>query len=448
MAKLSSIPADCEFPQLFEIADPAKLTAKLNQHLGPAFATHEMQVSECTIEQLNYRPGAACVILFSARIVDQQQQELGRQSFYGKIYRRPQRLANVSRRQQKRTWVQPRFGVALLAIPDWTMLLWAYPNDPRLPGLARMSNPELVLVEAQAAPEKFGLAQPPLSITAEQTKYVPGMRCGFIYRMTVPGGAVHAVYGKTYERNDGEQAFVLMQQIWESAACQRGGFILPQPYSYDPQMKVLWQEAIAGEPFAKIADRIPNLPEVAEEIGARLAAFHGAALALARKTTLNFQVEEIRRSVAALSRAFPDYAERCGALGEKLVRAADRLETRVETPVHGSFKFSHIFATPKGIAFIDFDGVSLGDPGYDVGRFIAHLYKMKTSWAIDPEVAERTITNFCNAYNRVAAMPLAPARINWFTASHLIASQIYKSVKRMDTSLVNKLLRLADQLCE
>ena len=447
MAKLSNIPADCEFPQLFEIADPVKLVAKLNQHLGPAFAAREMQVSDCAIDQLNYRPGAACVVLFSARIVDRSQHELGRQSFYGKLFRKPRVMANTIKRQQNRAWVQPRFGAAMVHIPDWAMLLWAYPNDPRLPGLARMSNPEMVLAEAQAAPKKFGLTQPPVAITAEQTKYVPGMRCGYIYRMTLADGSVHAVYGKTYEFDDGENAFGLMQQIWQSEACQRGDFILPQPYSYDPGMKVLWQEALAGEPFAKIAAHIPNLPEVAEAIGARLAAFHGTALPLPRKMTFEFQVEEVRRAIAEISRAFPDYAERCAEIGEKLFRAAGGLGAGSETPVHASFKFSHIFATPKGIAFIDFDGANLGDPGYDVGRFIAHLYKMKASWAIDPDVAERTVANFCSAYNRAAASPLPQERINWFAASHLVASQIYKSVKRMDTSLVNKLLRLADRLC-
>jgi len=447
MAKFSHIPTDCEFPQLFEIADPVKLAAKLNQHLGPAFAGREMQVSECAIEQLNYRPGAACVVLFSARIVNERQEELGRQSFYGKLFRRPQKLANTLRQQQNRAWVQPRFGPALAQIPDWAMLLWAYPNDPRLPGLAQMSNPEIVLAKAQAAPEKFGLTQRPAAITAEQTKYVPGRRCGYIYRMTLADGAPHAVYGKTYEYDDGENAFALMQQIWECEARRRGGFILPQPFSYDTEMKVLWQEAIAGESFAKIADRVPNLPEVAEEIGARLAAFHSAALPLASKITFEFQVAEVQRAIIEISRTFPDYAGRCAAIGEKLLSAAACLGTGVETPVHGSFKFSHIFATPKGMAFIDFDGACCGDPGYDVGRFLAHLYKMKASWTLDPEVAEQTAANFCHAYNRAAASPLSPARINWFAASHLVASQVYKSVKRMDTSLVSKLLKLADQLC-
>ena len=447
MPKLVNIPADCKFPQLHEIVDPAKLAAKLNQALGPAFATGERRVSNCAIDHLKYRSAASCVIAFTAIIVDRENRELGQQSFFGKLFRRPQQLAAQAERLQRQAWTPPRFGPAVVQIPDWAMQLWAYPNDPKLPGLALMSNAAKILEEAQATPEKFGLQQAPAAIVAQQTKYVPGMRCGYIYHLTMADGSRQAVYGKTYRRGEGEKAFALMQQIWESEACRSGRLVLPQPYSYDAKLRVLWQEAVAGEPFAKIADTIPNLPEAANDIGARLAAFHNTTLPLARKMTFEFQVDEVRRSIAAISRAFPDYAERCAQTGQKLLDGAARLGPGAVTPVHASFKFSHIFATAKGITFIDFDGANLGDPGYDVGRFIAHLYKMKADWKIAPEVADQTITSFCAAYNRAAASPLSSARINWFAASHLLASQVYKSVKRMDTSLMGKLLKVAEQLC-
>ena len=446
MAKLTNIPANCEFPQLHEIADTAKLAQKLSQHLGPAFASGKMQVVGCEIDQLNYQPRTGCQLLFTAEICDRDQQVLGRQSFYGKLFRGAQRSARVWARQQRKPWAQPQFDPAVIHIPEWAMMLWAYPNDPNLPGLARMVDAEKILTEAQTAPEKFGLSQSPVAITAERTKYVPGQRCGYVYHMTLADGAAHSIYGKAYRNGEGEKAHAMMKQIWESEACQRGQFALPQPYSYDADTNVLWQEAISGEPFAKIAESIPNLPEVAKEIGERLAAFHGIHLELPLERTFEFQVEETRRTIAAITRAFPDYASAAAPIGQKLLEFAAQIGADPVTPIHASFKFSHIFATKKGVAFIDFDGACLGDPGYDVGRFIAHLYKMKANWKIDPDIAEQTITNFCASYNRAAAAPLSPERINWFAASHLIASQVYKSVKRMDASLVSKLLKIADRL--
>ncbi|MEK7729128.1 MAG: hypothetical protein AAB354_12000 [candidate division KSB1 bacterium] len=50
-------------------------------------------------------------------------------------------------------------------------------------------------------------------------------------------------------------------------------------------------------------------------------------------------------------------------------------------------------------------------------------------------------------YNERAQQPLSPERINWFAASHVLGSQVYKSVKRLDASLMNKLLKIAGELC-
>ncbi|MCG3119072.1 MAG: hypothetical protein ALAOOOJD_01400 [bacterium] len=446
MAKLANIPADCEFPQLREMAETATLAQKLNQYLGPAFAAGDLHVANCAIEQLNYRPGAACVILFTASIRDRQQRELGQQRFYGKLFRRAARAEKIFARQQQKSWTPPAWGPAVVYLPDWLTVLWAYPNDPKVPGVAKMADAEKVLADMRAAPEKFGLRQAPVTIRAVQSKYVPGMRCGYFFHLTLADGAAAGIFGKAYRPAEGRKAFTLMQQIWTSAARRQGRLILPEPYSYDTGRHVLWQEMIAGEPLAKIAERMPDFSQVAQEIGERLAAFHSIPLQLPVERTVAAQVEELRQAMKKISKTFPEYAARCAQTGEKLLAAAAQFGSGPVTPVHASFKFSHIFATAKGIAFIDFDGASLGDPGYDVGRFIAHLYKMKADWKIAPEAAEQTIADFCASYNRAAAVPLSPARINWFAASHLIASQVYKSVKRMDTSLVSRLLKIADQL--
>jgi len=446
MAKLDHIPANFEFPQLREIADTEKLAQTLQRHLGASFVSGEMCVASCAIDQLSYTPKSGCWILLAADIHRRDRGEIGRQIFYGKLFRRSRRAQKAFERQQSKIWTPPQFGPAVLHISEWAMMLWAYPNDPNLPGLAQMADAEKILAQAQAAPEKFGLRHSPVAITAEQTKYVPGQRCGYVYHFTLADGATRAVYGKAYRNGEGEKAHALMKKIWQSEACQRGRFVLPEAYGYDPNLQVLWQEAISGQPFAKIAESIPNLPEVAEEIGARLAAFHGVELPLPLEMTFEFQIKEVRRTMAAIARTFSDHAARSKLVGEKLLAAAEKFGPGPITPVHASFKFSHIFAAKKGVTFIDFDGACLGDPGYDVGRFIAHLYKMKANWKIDPEVADQTMANFCAAYNRAAASPLPPERSNWFAASHLLASQVYKSVKRMDASLIGKLLKIADHL--
>ncbi|MDZ7291886.1 MAG: aminoglycoside phosphotransferase family protein [candidate division KSB1 bacterium] len=452
MAKIENLPDHCEFPQLREIMNAKKLAETLQRHLAPSAGAEQIQVEACKIDQLYYKPEESCRILFTADFRPKNRHEISRQIYFAKIFH-SHRKDEVVESCNPKNFIPPEVGPAVIHIPEWEMVVWAYPNDPNLPGLALMVDPEKVLVRAQAAPEQFGLPHPPTAITAERTKYVPGKRCGYIYRMTLatsnaqPANSSSAVYAKAYHHSEGENAYAIMKQIWESPACQSGEFIIPQPYSYDRENHILWQEALSGQPFADIAGEINNLPEVANEIGRRLAAFHNTRLHLPEQMTFDFQVEEVRTAVAAITEMFPRHAESTQAVGQKLLAAAAQLGPGPVTPLHASFKFSHIFVTAKGIAFIDFDGANLGDPGYDLGRFIAHLYKMVANWKIDPEVSERAVANFCQSYNRAATSTLPPERIDWFAAAHLVSSQVYKSVKRMDTTAVKKLLKIADRLC-
>jgi aminoglycoside phosphotransferase (APT) family kinase protein len=446
MDRLEHLREDAGFPQLREITDTEKLAQRLRRHLP-----EELRVEACVIDRLYYSPDGGCRILFTADI--RRRHEIGRQVFFGKLFR-SQSAQAVFNALERNNLAPPKFGPAVAYIPEWEMILWAYPNDPDLPGLALMADAKKILARAKASPEKFGLARPPAAAAAQMAKYVPGMRCGYIYEMALAATdsqenqAPCRVYGKAYRDDEGEKAYAVMQQIWESAARRAGDLVLPQPYSYDPEARIFWQEALSGQPLAKIAATIPNLSEMAKEIGARLAAFHNLHLALRLKMTLEMQIAEMRQSAQAISRAFPDHAPRCAALGQKLEAAAAKLGPGPLTPVHASFKFSHIFAAAKGVAFIDFDGANLGDPGYDLGRFMAHLYKLQAHGKIAPAAAERTVENFCASYNRAASAPLPQERINWFAASHLLSSQIYKSVKRMDPRSVGKLLEMAERICK
>jgi thiamine kinase-like enzyme len=452
MAKLETIPADCGFPQLRDLANTEKLAQALQRYMGPAFASGEMQIEACGISDLHYKPGKACRFLLTANLRRRTHHEIAQQLFFGVLSRKQKKPKALL---DQTNLLPPRFGLPVIYIPEWEMVLWAYPNDPNLPGLALMSDAEKVLALAQAAPEKFGLAYPPRAITAEMMKYVPGTRCSYIYRMA-PGAAnnngansSHAVYAKTYKEGRGEEAYAIMKQIWESAACQRGELVIPQPYGFDPEMQIIWQEALSGRPFAKIAETLSNLPEAAKAIAAALAAFHGTRLQLPLEKTFEFQVREMREAVEEIGQAYPDHAKPCAAVGQKLLDAAARLGPGPLTSLHGSFKFSHVFVTEKGFAVIDFDGANLGDPGYDLGRFIAHLYKMQVHGKIDSEMAERTITNFCESYNRAVASPVPQERIHWFSASHLISSEVYKAIKSMevDAAAVNEFLKIAERLC-
>jgi thiamine kinase-like enzyme len=185
---------------------------------------------------------------------------------------------------------------------------------------------------------------------------------------------------------------------------------------------------------------------VASEVGRRLAALHQMRLNLPQELTLEYQVNKLQQYISALAKAFQQYAERCNTLHAKLQAVAAHLEPRAAAPIHASFKFSHTFLTNKGIAFIDFDGANLGDPGHDVGSFVAYLYKMAVEQKLRADVVEQTIASFCEAYNQAANSPISKKRSDWFSASHIIVSHIYKSIKRLDSQQLDQFLQVAEGL--
>jgi len=434
---------------LCELGDKIKLAALLQENLQP-YVAGRLQVDSCAIEQFHFKPGGGLRLLFTTTLRRDDEIECHKQTYFGLLVRPECGCTNQPVDLEK--LVKPKYGPPVLTIPELSIRFWCYPNDPNLRGLPVLDDSAGILARVQDKPQNFGLDCRPTSLTGQLTKYVAGMRCGYLYRIALNGSASNenseaSVYGKAYRHDEGQRAYSIMTKIWESPACQQGDVLLPRPFSFDSDNEILWQEALCGQPLAKTAGNTENLPELAKEIGRRLARFHSIDLDLPIEKTIAFQIDEMRTTVAGMDEVHPQFAERCRSLEERLKAAAGQLGAEPVTPLHVSFKFSHVFTTPKGVAFIDFDGASRGDPAYDVGRFLAHLYKMKVGWKIDPEVAEATATSFCRSYNEFAVEPLSQEHIDWFTASHLLSSQVYKSIKRLDGAQVNKLLKVAERLC-
>jgi hypothetical protein len=444
-----------EFPQLEEIRDKKKLVEKLQSHINPELA-NGYHVEDCAITDFNYKPGRFCSMVLKAFIY-QHKRRVGEQLYFAELTTRNK--AESSRyehtEQPKNKLLDPMFGPAVLFIPEWNLTMWAFPNDPNLPGLALIEDKETLARQLKASPEKFGFSgtdDTPVSVSTRITKYVPGKRCGVLLSVDLSknGGVSvpqeYTVYGKAYSTGNGQEAYEIMQQIWESEAVRSGDLLLPQPYSFDKDYRIFWHQAIDGRPLAKTACDVEDLPAISQEIGRRLAAFHNTKLCLKKKQTFEMCLQELKRAVSAISRSFPETSRFVEKLRDQLQEMAGKLNKEITTPLHFSFKLSHIFLTKSGIFFIDFDGAKLGDPGYDIGRFNAHLHKMDVEGKIKPGLAKETMIQFRDAYNNAAVIPLEQERIDWFTAFHLIASQAYKAVKRMNPKSLNKLLTTVDEL--
>jgi len=439
MSHAIRIPDDCEFPQLHALANKKRLAAALQQQLD-ASCTH--RIARCRLLRLHYKPGI-CRVQIKAKISDGAGRELGEQIYCGRIFPAGEgRSAFAAARHTD--LLQPAFGRSLSFIPEWEMVLWAYPNDPDLPALSTLLQPDKLRALIAAAPQALGLEQhdQPVTATATVIKHVPGQRCMFLVDLTCAQHGTHRVFGKAYTEGAGRAAFNLMQAIWQTSACQRGEFRLPRPYSYDAQLDLVWQEAIAGQALSELEDKA-ELPRLGRRAGEALAAFHGSGVQLPEQMNLAYQMQELQRAQAAVHESFPQYAATFSAIYDRLLAAQAQLPPVRLTPVHATFKFSHILHDGRNLVFIDFDGANQGDPCYDLGRFAAYLGKMQAQGEITADLAQRTFANFRAAYLQNATQAIANERIAWFASSQLLSSQVYKAMKSSEGTLVEQLLHLA-----
>lgn len=444
MAKLKKLPADCTFPQLAVVLEEARFIASLQSGLGPAFDGNTIRGLK--VKRIYYKPGRSCRLTFEAKIRTASGAR-GEQFYYGKIVAEP-KPASLFRRAQQTHLVAPRFGPPVALLADLGMVVWAYPNDPNLPGLALLADRDAVKATVERDPAAFELQA---GGTLEELrsgvgKYVPGQRCGYRYRgiwRTPAGDQPVQFYGKAYQPGLGRGAHDIMRQLVATDACRSGRLRIPAPYAFDAAADVVWQEMLPGESFAKEANAL-DLEAWAGPVASALSAFHASRLDLGPGLGLSQELEELAASSAKIERAYPQYAARVAALRQRLNAAVPALPPVPAGPVHGSFKISHVFDVGGQVAFIDFDGAGIGDPTYDVGRFMAHLAVAGLNSKTDAETITRAVERFRTAYSAGVPWGWPATRVQWYTAALLLSSQAYKCVKRMAPERVGAILNAAE----
>ncbi len=91
--------------------------------------------------------------------------------------------------------------------------------------------------------------------------------------------------------------------------------------------------------------------------------------------------QELAGEIAAIARTcehiqvlLPDAGRTIGALLARAAGAYAALPQEAPTFIHGDFKADHVLLAPGSrLTLIDFDTCGLGDPAYDLGKFMADL---------------------------------------------------------------------------
>jgi Ser/Thr protein kinase RdoA (MazF antagonist) len=178
-------------------------------------------------------------------------------------------------------------------------------------------------------------------------------------------------YVKAYRDDQGADTFRSLLAL--RSAGGRGGFIVPEPVAYVGEHRALVQKAVAGRSLAEVLlandDAAPEMKGVAEA----LATFHREAPAPERPRATSDELDEVRRAAELVSWVRPPLADVVRSLVSVI---ADELDDVEPTATHGDLKPDHVVLTGDGLALLDLDRFSSGDPVMDAGSMVAQLLGM------------------------------------------------------------------------
>lgn len=233
-----------------------------------------------------------------------------------------------------------------------------------------------------------------------------GRRCTLRYDVHAPGELPEAVsatgsrtwtdvrlYGKTYASERGARVHAALEAFSKpSSRDGRGMPLLPRPIGFLLDRKLVLQSEVPGTPVA------PSLlvgdTGLAVSIAEAIHAVHHSGARLPRRHGIDDELRPLEKRVERLSAARPDLASRARAVLERLRGEAASLRGWRYLPIHRDFYHDQVLVGEQGIALLDLDDASIGEPAVDIANFAAHL----TLLAMQDGAADRTLDDVAGAF--------------------------------------------------
>lgn len=449
MLAVHDLPADVAMPQLPVALDPMRMLVNFQALLFPAGnpARDRFRIERCTIERVKYRVQEKCVISYRLCIDDKVNQTKEEQLFCARLF--PTGLSG-SRYDKalKESLVSPRYGAAVMHLPQLSMVIWAFPNDRKIAGLAHLmasaarQNEDLAAIVA----DHWGPAWTIVHHRHELVHYVPEhtttvrVRLQLDRTVAVPPASSHpqalTLFGKAYYSDEGAETYRLMQLLWQRDAGRHAPLRIAQPLAYYPQTRTLWQMGLPGRTLLTYELGSPYFTELLQEAAHSVAHLHAAALPCTRTTQMADWLRPLPNLAALLGQVRPHLQQPVSRLVAALAASAPQQADEPQATLHGDLHLQNFFVDetqPPGqrIALIDLDNLSTGSPWRDLGSFCAGLYYRGLVEGVARSVIRQTVDRFCAAYAHHAPWPLQQQALDWYTAAALLNERVHRSIARL-----------------
>jgi len=338
-------------------------------------------------------------------------------------------------------------------VPDLDMIVWKFPDDPRLPQLRALAHRDRVAGYLPYESLPFSGPEAIRDIKIEVVRYRPEQRC--ILRYDIGYGADGdrlVLFAKVFSDATGEQVLERMRHC--HAAARTLGVRVARPLGYSAQQRTVWQEELSGAPLtaALSAARTCRAPLAA--IGRCMARLHRADLPMTQSLTRESRLADARKKARKLGQALPELA---GALADLIGRAQAELALLApahEAVIHGDMHFDQLRLADNGaLALFDFDEWTRGDPAQDLADLIVDLH-IRELGRDEGRAAGTRLPNMVrvllDSYRQGAGRPADEAAVSWHACLQLI-TKAYRSCIQQEprwSEKVPELVALAEYFGE
>jgi Phosphotransferase enzyme family len=243
-------------------------------------------------------------------------------------------------------------------LPDHDLIVWIFPDDPSLPALSQ-------LVDPNRACQRLPVAAPGrLDVTV--VRYQPEVSATLRYQIAAGlGQDPVVVFGKALAV-DPTAMGARHDQLWRQP---RPGLRIARPLGTDPGLRVLWTLGVTGEPV-RVGGNTDAAAELARDLATIVAALHDSVVSPDRELRWEDYLVEGRKKAAKLGAALP----RCRSAVDAIApRDASFASGAPAALVHGDLHLDQFVDSPGGPVLVDLDSVAAGDAELDLAELVVDV---------------------------------------------------------------------------
>ena len=452
------IPHDKRLPQMAAILDAANmrgvfqdaLNAQVPDDIASKHEYPELQVRNCKIEWIKYKPDNNCTVCYRLAIDHSLRDSQAELILYGRIYAAGGALSRFLEAQSA-SLVRPAFGRPMMHLPELDMIVWVFPNDRKLDGLPKFVDPRCLRDELlpEVVKATFGPDWQIVEMAHDIVHYVPEHACTVRLQLDVQqartgNGRSLNLYGKTYYDDEGAETYRIMRELWAQGSRSHNSLSMAQPLLYDSKHKILWQASLAGATLHGQDLSSSQFCALMREAAVTVAWLHRSPVSCSRLFSIGDWLAKLEGMRDVLVRIRPSCRERLEPLIDRLRSQAECLGKQPAATLHGDLHLGNFQVYRGKVALIDMDNVRVGPPSRDIGSFIAGVFYQGLLRGIAERVIQTAVTSFCEEYEQSVPWKTPRFVLNWYIATSLLTERARRCVMRLKSGGLNILEDLID----